>query len=79
MENAAGVAWQETKNAAGVACQELRARPEECAAQFREQGLLRVNGVVGRATCERLREEGYLRSCEGVWQDSVCSSTTQSH
>lgn len=57
MENAAGVAWQETKNAAGVACHELRARPEECAAQFREQGLLRVNGVVGRATCERLREE----------------------
>ncbi len=47
----------DVRNAQGVSCEEICARPKECAAQFREQGMLRVNGVVGSATCERLRAE----------------------
>lgn len=47
----------ELANAVGVTCQELSDRPKECAARFVEQGMLRVNGVVGAATCERLRDE----------------------
>ena len=51
------VAAQDLENAAGVDVQDLRGQPEACAARFREQGMMRVNGVVGAATCERLRAE----------------------